>query len=423
MVQYVFGGSTAALVTGISLLAGIILLAGYLLLRFNKLWIYRLLDNSLRNPRDFLPKRYEIPRYYKRGPGGEIDTSVRWPGWDGWYFFFLPDDRALPFDMIRGSLMTGLYGLDGVDNYDELRTSALSSFAAVEYLDIFATRKAAEEAGTKPVHLYQRYFSKQAALRMETERLDVAIGEGKDAIEISTGGATGKIIGAWPDYRVEFSNPRQGLQLELHYKAENILWWSDIPQIFTYFASFGSFRGTVSWRGGRAEPWEVTGRGSLEHGFARKPFNFDLIYSPITCLKKILPGFRPIRYHYELFVGDNDAHHGGFMLARGFGINARDLGGLYIDGVYRPVRHVEVEYCDDPPPDLIPSKFSRAPTKFYRKWKVTALTDDGQLEYDAERDVAPLALTGNMFYYHFSYAGAVMGKAVSGQGYGEYLHI
>ena len=30
----------------------------------------------------------------------------------------LPEDRSFPLEMIRASLMTGLYGLDGVDNYE-----------------------------------------------------------------------------------------------------------------------------------------------------------------------------------------------------------------------------------------------------------------------------------------------------------------
>ncbi|MEF8787622.1 MAG: hypothetical protein V5A84_01000, partial [Planctomycetota bacterium] len=80
--------------------------------------LYRF-DRALTNDRDEVPPEYERPHYYELSDG-QVDTSVRWPGWDGWYFFMLPDDRSIPTRMIRGSLMTGLYGLQGIDNYEEI---------------------------------------------------------------------------------------------------------------------------------------------------------------------------------------------------------------------------------------------------------------------------------------------------------------
>ncbi len=118
------------------IIVGIALVLLYLLIRFNSLWIYRLFDRTLKNDRDSLPQKYELPRYFKLNKSGKVDTSVRWPGWDGWYFSMLPEDRELPIKMVRASLMTGLYGLDGIDDYELLESRGLSAFKALEYLSL-----------------------------------------------------------------------------------------------------------------------------------------------------------------------------------------------------------------------------------------------------------------------------------------------
>jgi len=71
-------------------------------------------------------------------PDGAVDYEARWPGWDGWYFFVIPDQKDLPVKMIRGSLMTGLYGLEGIDNYDRLLLR-MSERDAAEFLCLVPT--------------------------------------------------------------------------------------------------------------------------------------------------------------------------------------------------------------------------------------------------------------------------------------------
>src|SRR5678815_5525774 len=107
------------------IIAGLILIA-VLLFVTNAWWIYSW-DQAKRNARDRLPREYEIPRYHVQKPDGSVDYAARWPGWDGWYFLAIPDDADLPLKMARASLMTGLYGLEGIDNYDRLLLR-LSSF-------------------------------------------------------------------------------------------------------------------------------------------------------------------------------------------------------------------------------------------------------------------------------------------------------
>src|SRR5574341_1791825 len=119
----------------------IVLLLFYLLIRFNSIWVYRFIDNAKKNDINTLPQAYELPRYYKLKKNGEVDTTVLWPGWDGWYFFVVPDDKGLPVKMIRASLMTGLYGLEGIDNYEKL-PPVLSAFDVVEYLTLIPPAEA-----------------------------------------------------------------------------------------------------------------------------------------------------------------------------------------------------------------------------------------------------------------------------------------
>jgi len=413
------------LIVIISLIVVILVLL-YLLVRFNSLWIYRFLDLALRNDRNSLPEKYELPRYFKLNKDGEVDTSVRWPGWDGWYFFMLPEDKNFPIKMIRASLMTGLYGLNGADNYEKLSLSGLSSFKAVEYLTLILTEERINGKGEKESHLSQHYLPKATNLTMNHKKLDVAI----TGAEVSGGGETeqyGKISGAWPNYKFEFINPE--VEFELNYKGEKIVWWADAPNIFTYFAAFGKFDGKIICKRGKNEAdnlkeevYFIEGVGGFEHGFARKPFNFDGFWLPIRLLKKVFPSFNPIRYHYELFIGD-DNFQGGFMSARGFGIDFRNQGGFYLNGIYEKINSVKIEYFDKPEPDLAETQSSGQPVKFYRKWKVKAMTDDGILEYIGTREWPLAPVTGNMTYYNFSYEGAYKGQSINGRGYGEYLHI
>jgi hypothetical protein len=409
---------------------GIILALGYLLLQFNSLWMYRIFDRALRNQRDFIPHAYEVPRYYVLNREGKLDPSVRWPGWDGWYFFLLPEDRNLPLAMIRASLMTGLYGLNGIDNYDKLRRAGLSSFQAVEYLTLSPTRERINGQEKRENHLSQHYLPKATDLAMDIQQLDVAITTGitnqGEAV-----GLYGRISGQWPHYTFQFVNPETGLKCALRYHGDKLVWWADIPHIFTYFAAFGTLGGEITYRrtASQNETGAITaseqvqpinGRGAFEHGFARKPFNYDGLWRPVNWLKKFIPSLNPVRYNYEVFIGD-DHCRGGFMYARAFGIDYRNRGGVYLNDVYTPINRVKIAYLDHPPPDIVDS--SGQPEKFYRRWKVRAETNEGVLEYTGTREWPPPCITGHMIYYTFSYEGSYLGQPIGGRGYGEYLHM
>ena len=90
----------------------------------------------------------------------------------------LPEDRSFPLEMIRASLMTGLYGLDGVDNYEKLLRAGLSSVKAVEYLTLIPAREGINGETKKVSHLSQHYLTKATNLVMRVKPLDVAIATG-----------------------------------------------------------------------------------------------------------------------------------------------------------------------------------------------------------------------------------------------------
>jgi hypothetical protein len=111
------------------------------------------------------------------------------------------------------------------------------------------------------------------------------------------------------------------------------------------------------------------------------------------------------------------------MYVQAFGINWRNRGGVFVNGSYRELNNVEVEYLEDPEPDLMPMGPGVPPVKFFRSWKIKADTAAGRLEYVGVRQWPPARIASNMMYYNFSYEGSYQGERLSGRGYGEYLHI
>jgi len=412
-------------------IAAVVLLLGYLLLRFNRFWIYSTFDRATRRPTDRIPDEYDRPRYLKLNSNGEVDTTVRWPGWDGWYFFILPRDTTLPVKMIRSSLMTGLYGLEGIDNYERL-LFRLSTFDAVEYLSLTPTAITTPAGVEQRNNLSQHYFPRRWHLWMQPQKVDIAI-TGQQIGKDEEFDEYGRIRGAWPDYHVKFLNPEAGISCSATFRAENVVWWADVSGVFTYFAIFGQFEGQIKYAlgtkktdphkiEGAEEVYPVSGAGCLEHGFARKLFAADRLFLPVRLLNRVVPSYRPIRYHYELFIGDGE-HRGGFMQASAFGINVRDRGGLFWEGRYIPIHSIRIRYSDDPQPDLVAAHCPNgAPVVFYRRWFIRAETAEGPLEYAGTREWPPAAIATNMTFYNFSYEGSFKTQSIRGRGYGEYVH-
>ncbi|MCI0454670.1 MAG: hypothetical protein L0Y68_06715, partial [Candidatus Dadabacteria bacterium] len=148
----------------------VVIVLCYLPLRFNSVWVYIFVDRAKKNDKGSLPQAYDLPRYFKLNKNGDVDTSVLWPGWDGWYFFMVPDEKDIPVKMVRASLMTGLYGLEGIDNYQKLLLR-LSTREAVEHLTLIPTVESINGNQQKENHLSQNYLPKKTDLMMKNKQL------------------------------------------------------------------------------------------------------------------------------------------------------------------------------------------------------------------------------------------------------------
>ena len=365
----------------------------YMALRLAPMQVLGLYDRALRNHRDRLERPHELPVY------AEADLAATWPGWDGWYVLLVPQGPAVPAKAIRVSIMTGLYGLDGIDHYAELQ--GLSPFEAVEYLMMIQTDSTSR--------LFRRYLPKQTDLAIRRDQLLVVV---KD---------WGEIGGEWPQYRIQMQAPEADMALSLTYTGKHLLWWADFPHVFTYVAAFGELQGTLTLDG---QDYAVTGLGSFEHGFARKPFNFDALLRPLRVLQRLWP-VTLMHYHYNLLIGD-DGVHGGMMLAQGLGIDFRNLGGIYFpDGRFIRLTEIQVDYLEIETPQDQPQSSAIAMPK---KWLVRATAETGSVEYTATRLSPPAVIATHMVYGDFQFVGRYRAPGsddvvVSGHGYNEFVRI
>jgi hypothetical protein len=365
----------------------------YVALRLAPGQIFGLYDRALRNRRDRVDSPYELPVYAQR------ELAAKWPGWDGWYIFLVPQEPEVPAQAIRVSIMTGLYGLEGIDHYAEL--NGLSAFEAVEYLIMVQTDSTSR--------LFRRYLPKQTDLAIRRDQLLVVV---KD---------WGEIGGEWPHYRIQMQAPEADMALSLTYTGKHLLWWADLPHLFTYFAAFGELQGTLTLNG---QDYTVSGQGSFEHGFARKPFNYDALLRPLRALQKLCR-FTLMHYHYNLLIGAN-GFHGGMMLAQGLGLDFRNLGGIYLpEGRFVRLTQIEVDYLEH---EELEDQALSAAIQFPKKWVVRAIAESGRFEYTATRQSPPALIAAHMIYADFQFLGnyrtpGADAVVVSGHGYGEFVRM
>lgn len=365
----------------------------YLALRAAPEQVLGLFDRAPSNSRDRVDPHDEVPAYAQR------DLTTKWPGWDGWYILMMPREDGVPAKAIRVSMMTGLYGLDGIDHYAELQ--GLSPFDAVEYLLMIQTDATS--------HLFRRYLPKHSDLAIRRDQLLVVV---KD---------WGEIGGQWPHYRVAMRDPEKGIELALDYTGKHLIWWADFPHIFTYFAVFGDLEGRLTLND---QEYRITGQGCFEHGFARKPFNFDTILKPLRALARLFP-FTIMHYHYNLLIG-TDGFYGGMMLAQGIGLDFRNLGGLYLpDGRFLPLEKVAIDYVES---ETLAGLSMSPAIPIPKQWMVRAQAGSGTFEYHATRESPPAVIGEHLIYCDFRFAGTYRAPgseevAVSGRGYGEFVRM
>jgi len=403
-------------------------LALFLAPRLAVLWI-RWRDRAPGNDRTLLTYSDELPRYFTRDAAGRVDTSARWPGWDAWIASMIPAEASLPPQLIRGTLMTGLYGLEGVDNYEKL-LYRLSTYQAVEHLCLVPTSYALADGDCLVLsNLSQDYLTKQTDLKMADAELDVTI-LGSRTGNLTTEEPYGHIEGTWPNYRLFFLNPEAEIRIVLAYHGERIVWWTDLPGRYLHFSAFGTFDATVEYARGTtiAHPHrpvlnplklQFQARGTVEHIAALEPFAFDWLWLPMRYLGRWFPSLKPILYHHEVVIAAG--LEGGFLHARAFGADFRNGGGLFAGAVYHRVKHVTVRYAASDSVDNCGGLSALTPV--YRTWDVRATTDAGELAYAATRTHPPAMVAPNTNQYHFTFQGSWCGEPVSGRGFGEYIHL
>lgn len=403
-------------------------LALFLAPRLAALWI-RWRDRAPANDRALLTYSDELPRYFTCDASGRVDTSARWPGWDAWIASVIPAEANLPPQLIRGTLMTGLYGLEGVDNYEKL-LYRLSTYQAVEHLCLVPTTYSLPESAPLVLtNLSQNYLAKETDLKLADAELDVTI-LGSRTGNLTTEEPYGHIEGTWPNYRISFLNPEAEIRVTLAYHGERIVWWTDLPGRYMHFSAFGTFDATVEYARGTtiADPHRPVpnprrlrfqARGTVEHIAAIEPFAFDWLWLPMRYLGRWFPSLKPILYHHEVIIADG--LEGGFLHARAFGADFRNSGGLFDGGMYRQVKHVSVSYGASDSVDNCGGIGTLTPV--YGTWDVRATTDAGELAYAATRTHPPAMVAPNTNQYHFTFQGIWCGEPISGRGFGEYIHL
>jgi hypothetical protein len=396
--------------------------------RVAALWI-RLRDRAPGNDRKLLPYNYELPRYFTRDAAGNVNTNARWPGWDAWTASAIPADAGLPPHLIRGTLMTGLYGLEGIDNYEQF-LYRLSGCQAVEHLCLVPTTYELPEGAPLVLgNLSQHYLTKATDLQMADAELDVTI-LGSRTGNLTTDEPFGHIEGTWPNYQLSFLNPEAEIRVALTYHGERILWWTDLPGRYTHFSAFGTFDVAIEYARGTnitdpyrpiRNPGELRfqARGTVEHLSALEPFAYDWLWLPMRYLGRWFPSLKPILYHHEVVIAAG--LEGGFLHARAFGVDFRNGGGLFAGNVYHPIKAVTVRYDASDPVDNCGGLGK--PASVYGTWDVRATTDAGELVYIATRTHPPAMVAPNTNQYHFTFQGNWCGAPVSGRGFGEYIHL
>jgi hypothetical protein len=405
-----------------------LLLAAFLAPRLAAAWI-RWRDRAPGNDRTLLVYNNELPRYFTHDAAGKVDTAARWSGWDAWTASAIPADAGLPPQLIRGTLMTGLYGLEGVDNYEKL-VYRLSTYQAVEHLCLVPT--AYQVPGGTPLvlsNLSQNYLAKQTDLVMADAELDVTI------LGSRTGNVTavepfGHMEGTWPNYKLFFLNPEAEIRVALAFHGERIVWWTDLLGRYTHYSAFGAFDVTLEYARGvtirdphrpvpNPQKLQFQARGTVEHLAALEPFAYDWLWLPMRYLGRWFPSLKPVLYHHEVIIADG--LEGGFVHARAFGVDFRNGGGLFAGAVYHPVKRVTVTYDGSDPVDNCGGLGE--PTPVYRIWDVHASTGAGELVYIARRTHPPAMVGPNTNQYHFTFQGSWCGAPVSGRGFGEFIHL
>ncbi len=375
-------------------------IAVLVLLYFNLDRIVNIFDHSSKRDRWWVKPIYENPVYLRKG------YNNRWPGWDGWYALFVPEWKveanAKPFNIIRVSIMTGLYGVNGIDNYGRLKAASLKRSDAGEYLGMVQTEPMA--------YLDQKYINKNSEIKLVNDVLDVRVRN------------SSLVTGKWPHYQVSVEKDEISLAVNLKYTAHNVAWWANIKSVFSYWAAFSNVEGTVRFEGKR---YDLKGFGSFEHGWNRFFFQFNGIVQFAHLFSKMFR-VRLVYYHYEILSIQNKFGAGTMLAGGPFGMNIRKRCETFFPNNEShafddtKINYLEYKHILNPESN----KEFNAP----KKWEVFSSNEDGEFKYVAEASSPPSFIAANMIYFDFKCSGyykSVDKESVpfEATGYGEYVFM
>ncbi len=370
------------------------------LIYFNLHRIVYFVDCSLERDRWWIKGPYENPVYIK-------DSSrQKWTGWDGWYALFVPywedTESERPFNIIRISIMTGLYGVNGIDNYKGLKEELLTRNEAGEYLVMVQTESKSS--------LSQKYLNKDNEISLANNFLDV------------TAHGYSQINGSWPNYQVTAIKDDINVDIKLNYHANNVAWWSNIKDVFTYWSAFSHVEGYVQLNGKR---YDVKGFGSFEHGWNRFFIQFNAAVQFLRTISRLM-GTRLIYYHYEI-LSIEDIFGAGTMLVGGpFGMNIRKRCETFFPkGENHRFTNTKIVYKEFR--NLLNPVNNRI-FKVPKRWEVFCSNGKSEFKYAAEASSPPAFIAGHMIYFDFVCSGyfKIKGKNESpfnARGYGEYVFM
>ena len=381
---------------------GMAVIGGFIfnLIYFNLDWIVNIFDHSLERDRWLIKPVYENPVYVKKS------SKKQWPGWDGWYALFIPhwesEETNRPFNIIRISIMTGLYGVEGIDNYKGLITASLTRKEAGEYLAMVQTAPQSL--------LSQKYINKDTEITLAKNVLDVMV---KDKSQIT---------GRWPNYQVTASKDDIKVKIQLNFHAHAVAWWANVKGIFTYWSAFSLVEASIQHNNKR---YDVKGYGSFEHGWNRFFFQMNGVVQFLRIFSKIL-GTRLIYYHYEI-LSIQEKFGAGTMVAGGpFGMNIRKRCETFFPDnenhtfTNTKITYREFRYLLNP----VSNKKFRVP----KRWEVSCSDKNSELKYIAEASSPPAFIGGHMIYFDFACSGYYRKNEdnkipFNAKGYGEYVFM
>ncbi|GAB4336660.1 MAG: hypothetical protein Kow0099_09710 [Candidatus Abyssubacteria bacterium] len=212
--------------------------------------------------------------------------------------------------------------------------------------------------------------------------------------------------GHWPEYRIQYRQPEEDLDLSLQLDSRpGVHWWTYSPRIYCHYTSFCDCSLEWRWKGADGA---LSVPALHDHGWGRN----------------LLPMRTPLRvFRYEVLRLPD----GGFALSLWTegpgGLELRNVGLIRSETAqalcmkHYACRVLAWEVFDN---------YEGRPCRVPQRWVGTQRGEASEFVYQAERTSTPRNIFGEGFLYGFEYKGRITGsrlpsKMVEGSGYAEHF--